>query len=83
MTVLSFVAMFAGLGLTASPDYIAASAMVGGVFVGSALWWLLLSAGTAFFRSRLDAAWTRWVNRLSGLIILTFGGYALSASFLK
>jgi threonine/homoserine/homoserine lactone efflux protein len=83
MTVLSFVAMFAGLGLAASPDYVAASSMVGGVFVGSALWWLMLSAGAAFFQSRLSATWTQLVNRLSGVIVFAFGTYALSTAFLK
>jgi threonine/homoserine/homoserine lactone efflux protein len=83
MTVLSFVAIFAGLGLAASPDYLAASSMVGGVFVGSALWWLFLSTGAASFQSRLSATWTQSFNRLSGLIIFAFGTYTLSASFLK
>jgi len=38
LTILSFVAIFAGFGLTASPSYGAAAVLVAGVFVGSALW---------------------------------------------
>jgi threonine/homoserine/homoserine lactone efflux protein len=45
MTILSFAAVFAGFGLGATPDYLAASALVAGVFLGSALWWLLLCCG--------------------------------------
>jgi threonine/homoserine/homoserine lactone efflux protein len=78
MTILSFVAVFAGFGLGASPDYIAASVLVLGVFLGSALWWLMLSSGVGFFRMRLGPAWMLAVNRLSGGVILTFGLYALS-----
>src|SRR5882724_953723 len=55
MTILSFVAVFAGFGLAASPDYFSASTLVAGVFVGSALWWLLLSGSVALLRSRLSS----------------------------
>ena len=58
--------------------YLAASLFVLGVFLGSALWWLLLSAGVGLLRHRLDQAGLRWVNRLSGTVIAAFGMYALS-----
>ncbi|MGZ3666937.1 MAG: LysE family transporter, partial [Ktedonobacterales bacterium] len=77
-TILSFVAIFAGLGLASSGGSYAASAqLVLGVFLGSALWWLLLSTGVGMLRSRLDLRALRWVNRLSGLILLSFGLIAL------
>jgi threonine/homoserine/homoserine lactone efflux protein len=78
MTILSFVAIFAGFGLGASPDYLSASILVAGVFVGSAAWWLLLSGGVSLFRSRMNAAWMQAINRLSGCIILAFGLYSLA-----
>jgi threonine/homoserine/homoserine lactone efflux protein len=83
MTVLSFIAVFAGLGLGVSPDYFSASTLVAGVFIGSALWWLLLSSGVALFRSVVGSDWMRFVNRLSGSIILAFGVYSLLASFIQ
>lgn len=73
MTILSFVAIFAGLGLASQADYGAASVLVLGVFFGSALWWLGLSIVVGWLRSRFEARALVWVNRLSGLIILTFG----------
>jgi threonine/homoserine/homoserine lactone efflux protein len=81
MTILSFVAVFAGLGLGTSPDYLAASAIVLGVFTGSALWWLLLSGGVGLFRSRIGPTWMQAVNRISGAVILAFGAYALVTAF--
>jgi threonine/homoserine/homoserine lactone efflux protein len=78
MTILSFVAVFAALGLGASADYVSAVALVTGVFVGSTLWWVMLSAGVALFRSRLSAGVMQSVNRLSGAVIVAFGLYALS-----
>jgi len=83
MTILSFVAVFAGFGLGASPDYFSASTLVAGVFIGSALWWLFLSSGVALLRSAISSGWMRIVNRLSGSIILAFGLYSLSAPLFR
>jgi arginine exporter protein ArgO len=74
MTILSFTAIFAGLGLAgARGDYGAATVLVLGIFLGSALWWFLLSTGVGLFRTRLTPEALRWVNRVSGLIIGAFG----------
>ncbi len=78
LTILSFAAVFAGLGVgAAAGDYGAAVATVLGVFSGSALWWLALSAGVSLFRSRFTPRAMRWVNRISGVVILGFGVAAL------
>jgi threonine/homoserine/homoserine lactone efflux protein len=77
-TILSFVAVFAGLGLASmGADYAAAAVLVLGVFVGSALWWLLLSGGVGLFRACFDTRAMRWVNRISGGVITAFGLLAL------
>ena len=79
MTILSFAFVFAGLGFAGMPtSYAAASAMVLGVFVGSGLWWLLLSGGVSIVRNRFDAHRMRWVNRISGTFIVGFGLAALA-----
>jgi arginine exporter protein ArgO len=73
MTILAFLGIFAGLGLAETGrDAGAAAVTVLGVFAGSALWWLTLSGGVSLLRSRFDARAMRWVNRLSGVIILIF-----------
>jgi threonine/homoserine/homoserine lactone efflux protein len=80
-TILSFAAVFAGLSLgTASRDYTSAAVMVSGVFLGSALWWLLLSGGVSLFRTRIRPGGLRWVNRLSGAVITGCGVLALLSS---
>jgi threonine/homoserine/homoserine lactone efflux protein len=77
MTILSFVALFAGFGLVASPSYAAAGLLVAGVFIGSGLWWLFLSISVASIRHRLGGRWMQAVNRLAGAAIVGFGLYAL------
>lgn len=73
MTILSFVAIFAGLGVGAQPDYGAAVSLVAGVFAGSAVWWLFLAAGVGALRSRAVGARLGWLNTLSGLVLVGFG----------
>jgi len=78
MTILSFAAVFAGLGLvSAEGSYASAGILVLGVFTGSALWWLTLSGGVSLLRSKFDARRLEWVNRISGIIITGFGVVAL------
>jgi threonine/homoserine/homoserine lactone efflux protein len=78
MTILSFAAIFAGLGLAGSDgNYASAGILVLGVFLGSALWWLALSGGVGVFRQRFNLEGLQWVNRISGAVILGFGLFAL------
>jgi threonine/homoserine/homoserine lactone efflux protein len=78
LTILSFAAVFAGMGIGGTGgDYGAAALMVLGVFSGSALWWLILSSGVGLFRARFGPRGLLWVNRLSGLIIAGFGAAVL------
>ncbi|MFQ5958210.1 MAG: LysE family translocator [Alphaproteobacteria bacterium] len=77
MTILAFAAIFAGLGLgTRSGNLVAAAALVGGVFLGSALWWIGLSATTGLFHGRIADDTLGWINRVSGSLI---GGFGIAA----
>ena len=78
MTILSFMAVFASLGVAnAGGGYGSAAILVLSVFIGSALWWFGLSGLVSLFRSRIDARALQWVNRVSGVIIAGFGLLAL------
>lgn len=80
MTILSFVAVFAAMGLgTTHPEPLSAAALVLGVFVGSALWWLTLSGAVSLLRSRFDERGLQWVNRASGAVITAFGILAIGS----
>lgn len=78
LTIISFAAIFAGLGLAgAGGDYASAVVLVSGVFSGSALWWVILSTGVGSLRTRLTSSGMRWVNRISAALIVAFGLVAL------
>jgi threonine/homoserine/homoserine lactone efflux protein len=79
MTILSFGAVFAGLGVAEGGSYESAGALVLGVFIGSALWWSLLSGMASLFRERVTSQGMRWINRISGIVVLVFGVVALAS----
>jgi threonine/homoserine/homoserine lactone efflux protein len=89
VTILSFAALFAALGIGAAVDEAievghrtsAMVELVTGVFVGSCLWWVLLTIGTNMLRHRIGAAVFRWLNRISGTALIGFGAYALTMLF--
>lgn len=79
VTIFSFAAIFAGLGLTDTPGAINAVAVVAGVFLGSLLWWFLLSGGVALAQRRLPEGFSLCASRMSGIILMGFGFYALGS----
>lgn len=70
--VLAVVAAFSG-PLT----FVQASTLVGGIFCGSAAWWLFLCGGTHMVRKHLDDNVLTWVNRVTAGFLLVLGGWAL------
>lgn len=84
-TILSFVGAFAAFGLAGASGYGDATQLVFGVFLGSASWWLILSAGVSALRSQVTAGVMRAINVLSGSILVAFGLYAIlrSLSFME
>ncbi|HEY7701726.1 MAG TPA: LysE family transporter [Candidatus Limnocylindrales bacterium] len=75
MTILSFAALFVGLGVTGG-DLGGATLLTLGVLAGSALWWVVLTAVVGAVRGRLTTTGLRRVNIASGLLI---GAFAVAA----
>jgi len=81
MTILSFAALFVGLGVTGG-DAAGAALLTAGVFGGSAAWWVVLVAVVGALRSRVTPRGLRAVNLASGLLIGSFAVAALASSVL-
>lgn len=81
-TILSFTAIFAGFGIVGEVrDYGSSALLVLGVFLGSALWWLILSGAVGMLRSRVTGRALVWVNRVSGVTIAGLGVASLVSLF--
>jgi len=78
MTIFMFAAIFGGMSVQTGSTYrFNAFLLVLGVFSGSALWWLSLSAAVSLLREKVNARLMVWVNRLAGAVITGFGAFVL------
>jgi len=74
ITFLAFIAAFAAIGIAGPGEGLFLTVLlVTGVFVGSALWWLVLSSLVHIFHGTIDSRGLRLVNRISGTLIAGFG----------
>lgn len=75
-TLVAYTALIAGIGVfanSAHPSFFAASFVVLGVFVGSALWWLTLTTIVGLLHARINDRVIRRINEISGLLVTAFG----------
>ncbi len=74
MTVITFAAIFAAAGVGESKgNYLGTAVLVGGVVLGSALWWLILCGTIGGLHRRVNDRVLRFVNQVSGTLIAGFG----------
>ncbi|HEY4635797.1 MAG TPA: LysE family transporter [Alphaproteobacteria bacterium] len=79
ITILSFIGVFAALGVTGENTLVEADGLVLGVFSGSALWWLTISGGVGLIRRVMETVFLRRVHIVSGVVLLLFGIGVLAA----
>lgn len=82
MTILGFMAVYAGLGIQAE-NMQAICVVLTGVFLGSAAWWLSLSVGTVLLRQKLTPKFLARFSRGAGIMIGLFGLIALVQSLFQ
>ncbi len=71
MTILAFVGVFAALvGGEGGYDLGSAMLLGIGVFLGSTLWWLVLTNLVGWLHKKLNTQVLIWINRGSGIIII-------------
>lgn len=70
-TILFFTAVAVSIGIELR-DYIAAWAMVMGIFVGTTLWFSLLSGAVYLFRHKIDPL-LGMINKVFGICLIAFG----------
>lgn len=74
ITILYFVAVYAGLGLRGgTPSAQDALLFALGVFWGSVFWWTVLVSGVTGLRKRFQPEMLAGLNKLTGAVIAGFG----------
>jgi threonine/homoserine/homoserine lactone efflux protein len=82
MTIISFAAVFAGLGIVGRGGADAAMLTLG-VLCGSTSWWLILTTVVSALRARVTIRALTWVNRLSGAVLIVFAIVSIATAFAR
>lgn len=77
-TVLSFLAVLAGMRLGEPRPWTLTLFLVLGIFCGSMIWWIVLAMIAGHFRHRFTDAAVVWMNRIAALAIGGFGMLTMS-----
>lgn len=73
VTILSFLAAFAAMGVGEVSTPGQGVQMVSGILLGTGGWWCLLSGGAARFRDRITQKLYQNLNRILGVLLAAFG----------
>ena len=74
MTFVAFAAVFTTMGIGAVRGHpILTTELVGGVFLGSAIWWLILCGGAHALRHHFDYRKLTAINRGTGVFVIGVG----------
>lgn len=74
MTIIGLTAIYASLGITHEDKGFELPFFTTiGVFLGSTLWWIILSFFASYFKDRLGIKFLNLLNRISGTILFCFG----------
>lgn len=78
ITIISFIAVFASLGIgNTYTGYTHTTIIVAGIFLGSLSWYLILSSLVKIVHKKISTEIMKWINRVSGIIILAFGVWSI------
>ncbi len=71
--VLTFLFAFSYFGITKEAGWAGGIQLVAGVFVGTYLWWGLLSAAVSFIKKAMKNRSFPYMNKVFGTILILFG----------
>ena len=78
MTILFFAALYTGTSIMQVSGSLLKAGQFGlSIFIGSSIWWLLLTGGVNLLRSRFKPEMLGWINRVTGGMIALFGVWIL------
>lgn len=72
-TVLTFLFAFSYFGISGRTNFLQGMWLVSGVFLGTYLWWGVLSAAVNIMKSKQKKEHFRTMNRICGVVLCLFG----------
>lgn len=72
-TIIMFAAVFAAIAPAGQFSTVTALWTVGGVFLGSMLWWCAVVVAVSIFRHAIGVRARLWIERVAGLVLAAFG----------
>lgn len=74
ITIFSFIATFSSLGIAILVTSLPKAALAAlGVFLGSLLWWIILTSAISFFRDKVTPKTISYINKIAGALIILIG----------
>ena len=82
LAIFLFIGVFAAIGLMDTNfDNLTLSYIILGVMIGTSTWWFVLSTLINIFRHKIRLRSLNWINKISGIVILIFGLFAILSLF--
>ena len=78
MTILCFSGIIASMGFPSDASRLGVMSVGLGIFLGSALWWLILATFAGIAKARINSDFLLWISSISGALLIAFGVAVLS-----
>ena len=73
LAIFLFFGLFASFGVVpASRDWLGQVILIGGVTVGAATWWFILTGLVSLFKNKINLRRLWWMNKIAGVAIVVF-----------
>lgn len=74
VTIFTYIATFSAFTIGVLVTSLAKAALAAfGVFLGSLLWWLILTSVISFFRDKITVKTLGYINKIAGVLIILIG----------
>ncbi len=84
LAIFLFFGFFASFGVVpASRDWLGQVILIGGVTVGAATWWFILTGLVSLFKNKINLRRLWWMNKIAGIAIVVFVIIAFTVWMIK
>lgn len=74
VTIFTYIATFSSFGIAVLVTSLARAALAAfGTFLGSLLWWIILTSVISFFRDKITPKALGYINKIAGVLIILIG----------